>query len=914
MKIVKASAGSGNTYTLAHTYIGLLMDSPDRYAYRHILAVTFTNKATAEMKGRILSDLYKESADNPKAKAILTDILHDYSAFAVSTIDKFFQTTLKAFSREIGQFASYQLELDRDSITAEAMDRILDSLTEDKEELLGWLKECVKEKVEAGERYNLNEELYTMAKQLKSEEFRQLVETVGTDSLDKTRLAALHRHCRGIIRDFESKAAAFGLRPEPSGAYKMPGKKALAADADLSELFGRPFEVYNTARDIDKHTYNLGLAGEFLREFNSLLKEKNLMCLDESNTILRDIIDGSDAPFIYEKLGVRYEHFLLDEFQDTSNIQWDNFKPLLHESEDNGCESLIVGDVKQSIYRWRDSDWNLLNSRVSEEFPGEAPKSLDCNWRSCRQIVHFNNDFFTYAAEALGISDIYSDVRQEPRTDDGQEGFVRVSFADDQEKVVLESIAAAREAGAGWNDIAILVRDHTDGASIAEALIREGYPVISDDSLNLKSSVTVRRLVSLLSGFDNPEDSIGRFLSASLNIDWPEQYFSLADLCEALLRQLKALDPELFEGETLFVQTFMDDVKNWTEANGNNLKAYLQHWKDATIYVGSPEDSASIRVITIHKSKGLEFPYVIFPYAESVKLFRHNTHWCRIEGEGLDGIYPFPLSSRSENTMYAESYRKEYYLQTVDNLNIFYVALTRAAKCLHVIASEPSKTFREGLAKGHPKYSSLSEILYAFSGACSDRSYGTMYDFNLMERDSRLKDNTFPAVYESIPLGGRLQPSTDAADFFGEEGITGPGASPRLEGIILHGILSEVREASDLKAAVDGAVASGAIDRSRGEEAFKLLSERIGAHPEWFGKVKSGNEVTIIGDDGQCHRPDRVIKDGGSITIIDYKFGEERPSHRRQVSEYVRLYRKMGYSDVKGVVWYVRRDECVILA
>ena len=919
MKIVKASAGSGKTYTLANTYIGLLMDSPDRYAYRHILAVTFTNKATAEMKGRILKELHRRAETDPKAKGILTDILHDYSAFSVSTIDRFFQTALKAFSREIGQFSAYQLELDRNSIISEAMDRILDSLTEERKDLVGWIKDSVRDRIEAGDRFRLEDGLYDIGKQLKSEGFRELAEECGIpgdEGFSKEKLARIHSICRSAIRDFRSKAEAFGLKAEPGGGFKVPGKKALAADGDLEALFGKPFDIFNTARLIDSQTYNLGLAGEFLREFDILLKEKNLMCLDESNTLLRDIIDGSDAPFIYEKLGVRYEHFLLDEFQDTSNIQWENFLPLLRESEAGGGRSLIVGDVKQSIYRWRGSDWQLLGSKVAREFPKEPPVALDSNWRSCRAIVEFNNDFFTYAADTIGVSDIYSDVRQKVRASDPQEGFVRISFTDDQQQAVTDSIADARAAGAGWGDIAVLVRNNRDGAALAAALIERGIPVISDDSLRLKSSTVVRRLVSLLSSFDNPEDSIGTFLASSLEIVWPERFFSLTDLCEELLRQLKACDEETFGGETLFIQAFMDDLQTWTETNGNDLTQYLKHWKDSELYISSPDNADSVRIMTIHKSKGLEFPYLIFPYAEKVDMYKHGVHWCRLDtaGTGLDatleGIYPIDLTSVTERSMFAADYGSEYRMQQVDNLNVFYVALTRAAKCLHVIAACPGKGCQEAIRKGHPDYKDFSQILFAYTGSSFDRSYGTMYDFSKMEREEKASGLDFPAIYESIPLSDRLLPSTDAMDFFGEEGVTGSEASPRLEGIVLHGILSEVKTAEDLRGAVERAVRDGLLTSEKGKEAYSLLSGRMAAHPEWFGAsvTASVNEVTIIGDDGESYLPDRVVCSGDGITVIDYKFGEHRKSYEYQVKGYMRLYEKMGKGPVRGAIWYVRED------
>ena len=349
MKILKASAGSGKTYTLAKTYLEMLLESKDRYAYRHILAVTFTNKATAEMKNRILSNLAEKAEKDPKARQMLTDILHDYGAFSVTTIDKFFQQTLKAFSREIGQFADYQIELDRDSLISESMDRILDSLTEDKVELVDWLKASVLDKLETGKKPDIDGKLYETGKLLKSEEHRKLAEEFGIDDAEmfsKQRLDTIKEKCSSVVSDFEQKAAAAGMERTPGTKIKKPGVKKLGADPVLAELFDEPYRDYCTAYIINELIFSLGLAGEFYKEFDTLLKEKNLMCLDESNTILRDIIAGSDAPFVYEKLGVRFEKFLLDEFQDTSNIQWENFLPLLKESESHSSGSLVVGDVK----------------------------------------------------------------------------------------------------------------------------------------------------------------------------------------------------------------------------------------------------------------------------------------------------------------------------------------------------------------------------------------------------------------------------------------------------------------------------------------------------------------------------------------------------------------------------------------
>ncbi len=911
MKVLKASAGSGKTYALSHSYIQLLLDSDDRYAYRHILAVTFTNKATAEMKSRILRDLSAMARDNPKAGRLLSDILHDYSAFSICTIDRFFQQTLKAFSREIGQFSSYRIELDRKSLIQETMDRILDSLDENSAELTAWIKESVADKLGTGKKFNIDEGLYDTGALLKNEEHRRLCEKYGindAESFSKERLAAIRKSCRRIIKDFEENAAALGLAFEPGEGIKKPGIRTLSKDPGLEILFGEPYRLYRTALILDGQIYSLGLAGEFYRTFESLVKEKNVMPLEDSNTILRDIIDGSDAPFVYEKTGVRYEHFLLDEFQDTSSIQWSNFLPLLKESEaasePGKLSNLIVGDVKQSIYRWRDSDWRLLGEEVQKEFPGVIPEVLDCNWRSTQTVVDFNNRFFTKAAKAIGTS-IYDDVFQKCMTKDKQPGHVRVSFVDDPSEAVVASIYEARVSGALWSDIAVLVRSRKEGSIIAARLIKEGLPVISNEALRVKSSLTVRRLVSLLHYMDNPSNTIGGYLARQLGFELVRNHHSLLDLCEELLRSLSYKDETVFSGETLFIQAFMDELRNWVDTNGNNIRDFLQYWEDADPYIASPENSASIRILTIHKSKGLEFPFVIFPYAEKVSLYKADTHWCLLNGGGtgmgdeVNGIYPVSLGSVSPDTLFSNAYLKERNLQAIDNINVFYVALTRASKAMHIISSIPSKKFREALDKGRPEYVNFSEMLYEFCCKATDCSFGVPYDFSAMERKVAEHIEAFPASYPSIPAEGRISASKDALDYFGEDGVTGTSASARLCGIELHRILESVRDSSDLPGNLDS-------------QSRALLEERIAAHPEWFDAGTVRNEISIIDSSGKEHRPDRVIIRGRSAFILDYKFGSiHRKSYIAQVQDYIKLYKEMGWMDVKGAVWYVPEDKVI---
>ncbi len=1017
IRILKASAGSGKTYNLAREYIRLLLEKGDPQAYRHILAVTFTNKATDEMKGRILQELHVLASDpqsspyyadfvpavcpdektlQERAARQLSGILHDYSAFAVSTIDKFFQQTLRAFSREIGQFASYQVELDRKSLVDESVDRILDSLTEEDRALLDWLTDNVKSDLEQGKRYNLEQPLKDMAASLKSEDHETAVRRFGIDeeqAYAKGRLKEVRQACEAVmkqfVKDVEPAAQAVlgvlkrhcvdpadsnrgflkalynyvGLDAhaqveKPTDSFldkaadstkwfaKSKDKFRLELEGNLEgplgafcALFESRYKQYRTARLIISQVYGLGIASELRKAFSEIQKEKNVLCIDESNTILKDIIDGSDAPFVYEKLGVRFEDFLLDEFQDTSLVQWENFRPLLHNSESSGFDNLVVGDVKQSIYRFRGSDWNLLESGLQKEFslaPG-SESVLDGNFRTCRAIVGFNNEFFPYAAGKLDgllggdeVSCLYRDVRQKVCFKDTAEGSVDVLFCDDTEAqltAVLEGVRTVQAAGGRLGDIAVLVRGNAEGTAVAARLVSEGIPVVSDDSLFVKSSVTVRRLASQLALVDMPagtgETAVAGFLARSMGIGIPDHYHSLMDLAESLLRDLREADEATFAAEIPYVQSFMDYLLDWTALHGNDLSAFLRDWEEASPKIASPESDSSVRVMTIHKSKGLEFPYVIVPFAEKTTLYKSSARWCRPETKGTaleglaDGVYNVDLSDTTENTLFAADYRRERTLQFIDNINVFYVALTRAKYGLKIIAKTPPMKVKNPVDNGEDaEWKDLSQLLYGFVRS-TEYHAGTMYDFASLERKAGLAE-PIEARWPSFPAGnrGRLKFSRDAADFFGPDGLVGPQASNRLRGLVLHDILASVKLPGDLPGAVDRAVASGALPADDREPTLSFLSGRLGdvASRGWFDAegVEILNEVSLIGTDGREHRPDRVIlREGGRVTVVDYKFGRPEAEHRDQVAGYEDLYRRMGYREVDGYLWYVESGEVV---
>ena len=928
INIFKASAGSGKTHTLSKTYLDLLLKADSKTAYRNILAVTFTNKATEEMKERILRDLAEEGKTNPRAREILINLLHDYGSFSVSTIDKFFQQALRAFSRELGSSGNYQIELDKASLTKEAMDRVLDDLTEKDKDLLGWFTKQLETALDNGESFHLESSLYEMA-----EEFGDVNEKF---TYDKKKLTELKARCKEIVDTFHKdvyenalcidtttwgKTAAKGLA-QYAGAqtkYKDSVKAAnattlakLAETAGCEAMYalmnpqGRRWKEYRTARMVEKVIFTLGLAEEFYSKLAIIEEEKGVISLDESTSLLRDIIDGSDAPFIYEKLGVRFNHFLLDEFQDTSVVQWENFKPLLANSVSEGYSNIIVGDVKQSIYRWRNSDWNLLDKEIEESFEGKVNViTLKENWRSTQSIVNFNNEFFTFAADNLGLSTIYADVKQEVKVEDSQEGCVTVDFCEDELEMIDGYIEQAVAAGAKMSDMAILLRTNGEGKKVAEYLLSKGYSVISDDSLDLKSSLIIRKIVSYLHSLCNNSDSLNTYLSESLEIDSEREYHSLLDLVDGVIKDLSETHPDEIKGQTLFIQSFMDDILEWTSIHGNDLRQYLKHWEESKIAISSPNDPNAIRITTVHKSKGLAFPIVIFPFAEKVGLFKEDTLWCHLDsdaemGESFNSIFPVVLGKSSGDSFFSESLKNEMEMQRIDNLNIFYVCLTRARKEMHIIAKNPPKSLIDG--KSSPN--DLSQLLYLY---CEQNGYtfGSPYRWNEASKKEDSEIEEFDAEYETYGMNPeacsrRFVASSDAWDYFSEEGI---GQSKRLRGIEQHALLSRIRTSDD----------APEVLRSIEPQTRELLLERISAHSEWFSpELKTLNEVAIIDSFGNTNRPDRVLVDEeGRVTVIDFKFGEEDEKYSGQVRRYMRLFREMGYGEVSGYIWYVPIDKII---
>lgn len=625
LTIYKASAGSGKTFRLVVEYLKLVLKN--EYSYKHILAVTFTNKATAEMKERVIHQLYElasgknnayseileEELGIPslqikiRAQNSLRNILHDYNRFSISTIDKFTQRVLKAFNRELGITPGYILELDNDIILQEATDRLILKVNENKD-LLKWLKELGEEKIRNGSSFRIKNEIINLGKELFKENFQEFFSNKEQNIYNREILGKYNSQLSGIMFSYESylkKQGIIGINlisengfeiddfaqklkgaagyfqklangeipdantyviaaaESPEKWYSKSNKTIDQASIhNLAESQLQPLLVdilgfiykrkaeYITAKKILSNYYTLGILNDLQAEINEIRYEKGILPISDSNLLLKKIIGNSDSPFIYEKIGNLYSHFMLDEFQDTSGMQWDNFKPLVHNSLAEGNFNLAVGDVKQSIYRWRNSDWKILANQIENDFKGFKVDTVNLsqNWRSDANIIIFNNQVFEKLkgvfANALNekitkdrpeadialddaIEAVYNDIEQQiGNGDKNGKGYVNLNFIASENKddfkeksldALINQVKVLQGNGYQPGDIAILVRSNKDGLPIIRKFleasdnpenINYNLDVISNESLFLNSSNSVSFILQVIMHLIEPEDRI----------------------------------------------------------------------------------------------------------------------------------------------------------------------------------------------------------------------------------------------------------------------------------------------------------------------------------------------------------------------------------------------------------------------
>jgi ATP-dependent exoDNAse (exonuclease V) beta subunit len=1057
--IYRSSAGSGKTRTLAKTYLLLALRFRADY-FKHILAVTFTNKSTQEMKDRILAylddfakgeqnelaaELQAELKLDPStfqqyAQDVQAAILHKYDRFAISTIDAFFQKVIRSFTREAGLVGDYRLEVEQDVVLEEVIENLIDELGANKD-LTDWVVEFAKENLENDRAWDVRASLLGFSQQIFREEFKAIESDLLRTTADRsyfTRLKGLLQNERNnflatgqklageilqIISDegwapsdfyFGQQSGLFtflkaftelrevkafkditGLNDPGSrvrtvftNAKKWPGKSAsnpsrIVALADrefvprlhaLLELYDNEFSAALTSELLLQNLYVFGLIADISRKLAEYKDENNMMLLADAPKFLHGVIQDSDTPYVYEKVGSFYRNYLIDEFQDTSSMQWKNFLPLVSNGLDQGYASMVVGDVKQAIYRWRGGDLNLLQQAVEQHVGSSrtSSESLTTNYRSASNIVLFNNRTFEKAAMQAAIDtgntlskDAYRDVHQQVARQ--SEGYVNVKFIPDTEDKkwkdaamdrIPEQLEMLQSQGVVLRDIAILVRRNEEGQQIVASLLQyrnEGkakpeylYDVVSNESLWLDGASSVNLLLAAMRYLLNPDDAIAR---AQLSYEFArqqapdrplEEVFSvsrqaifegllppafaqekgslkklpLIELTETLIRIFRLGDQQ---GEIAYLLAFQNLVLEFYSRERNDLAAFLEWWQDVRHKrsVQMPSEINAVQILTVHKSKGLQFKYVIIPFCAwslDHDNYQSPTLWVNTDEEPFNrlGYVPIRYSSALSHTIFAKDYEEERTRAYLDNLNLLYVALTRAEQGLMVTAPHPgNRPQKKSVATMlHTSIASAFEASEGWNASADELSLGSVAASSAAEslpgNAVQLKGYSTYPWRERLVIKRRGSAYFDDADDLKKAGIA--------YGIHIHAVLSRIRYASEMHDVIERLLIEGFISPEQANDLEPALNELF-ALPKvasWFSddwEVRT--ESPILLPSGAENRIDRLLIRNRTAVVVDFKTGNPSRHDQIQVQEYIDVLHKMNYIEVEGYLLYLKSKEIV---
>ena len=1072
LTIYKASAGSGKTFTLSVEYIKLLIKDPQ--SYRSTLAVTFTNKATEEMKLRILSQLYgiwkllpdsksyidkiKEDLDvteeymSERAGIALHNIVHNYSYFRIETIDSFFQSVLRNLARELDLTANLRIELNDYQIERNAVDELINSLDENSE-LLTWIMEYIRENMDDDKDWNVIGNIKRFGENIFREYYKtnskKLNERLLEEGFFKQYTTKLRQMRNEAEVEMQNEAAQFfdalnhnGIEIDdlnngkngPAG-YFIKIKKGIYNNTIVTKRLQKVLDegsesswvkqkssketqdivrelanstltpLVHHAEDVrQKNWYIYGSAVLTLRHLNQLRLlnsienkvrmmnvEQNRFLLSDTHTLLHSLIRDTDSPFIFEKIGNYLENIMIDEFQDTSTVQWQNFKVLLEECMSHGEQqgNLIVGDVKQSIYRWRSGDWRMLNN-IEREFPYLNSMlnvcSLDTNYRSSRRVITFNNAFFKRASE-LEYADqksstpdtsspeqlkkAYSDVAQKVPSFRDNHGYVSINLLPNEDyrqqalQKTAEAVSLLLDSGANYSDIAILVRSNDIIQLIAEFFANElpDVKIVSDEAFRLDSSVSVNIIVNAMLWLTHPDNILAKAYIAKayqtyvLEKSEQETNKLLATAegidsalpCALIDKRNDLLTMPIFElaeqiytlfnignikGEDAYLYAFYDALTDFIANNTADIDSFVEEWNDS-IAAKTIQASAidGIRIITIHQSKGLEFEHVVIPFCDWT-LEKGNTIWCTPQVEPYNELPLIPVdfsASQMKGTIYEFDYNEEHLQNCVDNLNLLYVAFTRAASSLFVIAQRGTPSSRSYIVE-----QAITDIKLegsSLDGDPSDKKAELLFSYGELEivetKAKKKSDNIFTPEVENMNVDMatfsnkvEFKQSNKSRDFVADDDEnTDDDDRKQLSyiktGKILHYLFSTINTTDDIDTSLAQLEMDGLIEES--DTNIKRLRDMLHKRfsnrqvADWFSsRWTLFKECTILDYDAATdtvreHRPDRVMKDEktGEVVIVDFKFGSPRPEYVEQVNRYKALTQNMGYPNVKGYLWFV---------
>lgn len=999
--VLKASAGSGKTYALVRHYLRLCFSGRSPSYYRHILAITFTNAAAAEMKERVINRLH-EIATSPhetlskmplamelaaelgielhelqaRAVRILSHMVHHYDLLAITTIDSFTHRIVRSFARELGMDYDFSVELDTSAFLSTLVDRVMECAGEDAD-LTRYLTGFVAARMEEGKNWRIQNELLDFARVLVEEKsIDPLSRLERTDSSEfqhavrsildrKEQMTEELRRQAGVLLDMlqgaglQSEDFSGGTSRSPirniiqwsQGEWKEAGKSLLdvitgqkpwfaaRSSAHIRQAFDAIQPDFSQGLDhlmkwmerhlvirmqldlLQRNLFSLGLITVLNRMAAEIRQEDNLLLIADFQRRINEVIEGSPAPFIYERIGERFRHVLFDEFQDTSELQWRNFIPLIENNLASANFNLIVGDGKQSIYRWRNGnveqfvrlphlthadDWRqrLFSEAFREGF-------LNTNRRSARAIVEFNNEMYDALAPLLGsLSAVYRHQRQEPHRE--LDGYVKVQYIPDkgksnQEAAVLpeigQAIREALEDGYALGDIAIISRLNKESSLIASWLLQQGYPVVTRESFLLSQSPLVEWIFHWLGWIANPADAISRvgvvlgFQYAFPHLNSPEPtdflepgsrrkartedfmditvpghdaVFRSHSGAQILVNGILHLTGTAFD---VYMEFLSDQLINLEKRRDLLLNEVLSWWAESRdkLCIESSGKVNAIQLTTVHKSKGLQYPVVIYPRFYQKEM--ESRIWVD-PGNLIPQIPSALISLRVGSEKYSGIFPevdREALANLLDDINVCYVATTRAEDRLYILQTKPSM---------NRAWEFIWLSWLQLNDQSTERTFGLREPANRQSQPSNENPVVIPARIPDIGQPSlRFRPAA-------------PGESdPRWIGSLIHACLANFTPGLVVSESVRSTCRGLSV---RKDDLIMELTHVVQAivndpacavlfSSEW--KVYPEHE--IIGAGGERVRPDRLMKGPDGWMVVDFKTGLAREEHRTQVAGYM---------------------------
>tara|TARA_R110002050_G_scaffold126506_2_gene247253 strand:- start:1229 stop:4324 length:3096 start_codon:yes stop_codon:yes gene_type:complete len=963
----------------------------------------FSTTKSIEEASPLFNDIINETLftikDLPSlSKLRLKQILHNYAFFDISTIDKFTHRLIRTFAKDLKIPQNFEVVLDVDLLLQEAVERVIGKAGEDPE-FTKVLLDFAIEKIEDDRSWDIGFDLLKIGKLIFDENNEEHLKHLKDVELGD--FLKLQSHLKTQIKTIEKKIIELASASldtiidhgvefkdfpretlpnhfikikngyfNPTSLYNNKLEENLIEGKILkatiknppTELAPQLLQYYQNIKqliykrglfsNINRNIVPFALLNAIRKELKIIQEEKDQLSISEFNSLIAKEIKDQPAPFIYERLGEKYRHYFIDEFQDTSQMQWENLIPLIGnamEGEDelgNTGSLFLVGDPKQAIYRWRGGKAEqFLELATHQNHPFTIQSelvTLPKNYRSYAEIINFNNSFFQSISPFLENT-LYQEFfktgnQQEVNLKEG--GYVNLTLLPEEndEQYSLETLAAIHKClaqGYSYNDICVIIRKKKHGLLLADFLMQNKIPVVSSDSLLLSGSPKAIFLVQLIRYMVQPKEQeiqyeILNFLSKEKEDKHAYIYENINNLDTHLLEQYgfdasKLRQTSVFDGLAYAIKTFdlipnsdahlsafMDLVFDVEQKYGSDMQSFLDYWdkKGKTSSISTPENLDSVQIMTIHKSKGLEFPVVIFPYANSNVFEEIDPKlWLPVDQDEFLGFTEVLINKKQEVQQYGEIesllYSLDHQKLQLDAFNLLYVALTRAVNALFIISS--NNLDRKG--DHNPNYYSGLFIHFLKSKGLYEQDK-VEYDFGeFKSMETKRSSNT---TQKNIPY---IYTNKDRPDFkiLAMAGILwDEGLDDAInQGNVIHAVLGAIYTTADLEKALQMALQKGFI-KDQEKQKIKAIVKRVIYHQDLNHFYETGfevlNERDLLMPNGTIQRPDRVVLKNNHATIIDYKTGEQNANYHNQLNTYAESFSNMGYIIDQKIIVYINTE------